>query len=601
MDSVRSRVTRLLPSLRRGKPVVAPRSGWTVAGVDLGETLTKVVVLDAGGEELRLVGWADQPTPPGMFFGGRPVRPVDAAAWVRRLLAQVGARPDTLVMAVPGADVQVKRLPVPHPADRESTLRNLAANAAFRTAGEGGSAWSFDYHVLDPETGTVLAVAGRHEGIQAVQAVARTAGFPPERRRVSVPEVALANAWASVASDPAERVILVEGGHTAVTVVLVDQGKPLAWRRVLFAGRELEERSGGAALSENLPPPLVEEWGGRIVQEVRVVVGSALRGSASGDLPPVVFAGGLARLPGLADALGRRLGVEVRRFDPFAAAWVEGEEGPDGAGLGVAWGLAVQALARPPREAIGGVEAPGGERGGGIDVDLSLPDDPAAAARIEDVRALVGALARDGAVRGAGAFAVLVLAVCLGGDVWLSRRAAEGSTRLEGVRGDSLAAQVEIERMARLHAERQRLGTGAEAILALDRSRDVWPRLMDRLSRVIPPYTWVDSLATAGAPGSTGEVPFVLRGTAGSPGEVALLARALVGGPVIEAGVVRTGTVRIGGLPLVRWEIQGRAGASPRDAASSPAEAGMPNSGIVGYGPENRARSGRPSPGFGVR
>ncbi|HEX7242465.1 MAG TPA: hypothetical protein VF263_19405 [Longimicrobiaceae bacterium] len=317
-----------------------------MAGVDLGERRTKLVVLDVVGGRPGLVGWADQPTPAGLFFGGRPVRPLDAGAWVRRLLGQAGVQPESLVMAVPGGDVQIKRLPVPDPGDREATLRSLAASPAFRTGGDGGSGWSFDYHVLDPESGTVLAVAARQEGIHAVQAVARAAGFSRDRRWISVGEVALVNAWEAVAPDPAGRVILVDGGHTAVTVVLVENGSPLAWRRVLSAGRELEERSGGSGLSADLPPHLVEEWGGRIVQEVRVVVGSVLRGAAVGDLPPVVLGGGLGRIGGVAEALGKGLGAEVARFDPLAGPWAGGSERGDGSRLGVAWGLATQVVAR---------------------------------------------------------------------------------------------------------------------------------------------------------------------------------------------------------------------------------------------------------------
>jgi Tfp pilus assembly PilM family ATPase len=317
-----------------------------VAGVDLGERRTKLVVLDGVGGRPALVGWADQPTPAGLFFGGRPVRPLDAGAWVRRLLGQAGVRPESLVMAVPGGDVQLKRLPVPDPGDRAATLRSLAASPAFRAGGEGGSGWSFDYHVLDPESGTVLAVAARREGIHAVQAVARAAGFPRERRWITVGEVALVNAWEAVAPDPAGRVILVDGGHTAVTVVLVENGSPLAWRRVLSAGRELEERSGGSHRSTDLPPHLAEEWGGRIVQEIRVVVGSVLRGAAGGELPPVMLGGGLARIGGVVDVLGRGLGAAVARFDPLAAPGAGARERGDGSRLGVAWGLATQVVAR---------------------------------------------------------------------------------------------------------------------------------------------------------------------------------------------------------------------------------------------------------------
>lgn len=124
----------------------SPGGPLPVAGLDLGERRTKLVVLDVDGGSPRLVGWTEQPTPAGLFFGGRPVRPLDAAAWIRKLFAQVGASPRTLALAVPAGDVQIKRLLVPEPGNREATLRTLAASDGVEIIGDARTSRTLVVH-----------------------------------------------------------------------------------------------------------------------------------------------------------------------------------------------------------------------------------------------------------------------------------------------------------------------------------------------------------------------------------------------------------------------------------------------------------------------
>lgn len=227
-----------------------------------------------------------------------------------------------------------------------------------------------------------------------------------------------------------------------------------------------------------------------------------------------------------------------------------------------------------------------------IFIDLDLPDEAAGASGVEDLRQMGGALARDTGVRGAAVLLLAVGAACLGGDLWLGRETARRTARLAGARADSVAAQVDIDRASRLEAERLKLGAGAEAILRLEQSRDLWPRLMDRLSRTIPENTWVDSLGMGETDPRGGRFTFTLRGVGGSGSEVARLERALVGGVVTQASLVSTRTVRIGGLALVAFELEGRAAGG---------EGATPGSAAAGYGPEGGAKGAGTAPEGGGR
>jgi Tfp pilus assembly PilM family ATPase len=177
---------------------------------------------------------------------GRAARSGELAAWLRRVLAP--ARPgDQLWMACPWSDAQVKRLSVPDAASREATLRGLAVNPAFRGTGGEAPAWRLDYHVVDQAAGAVMAVAARPDGVRAVALAASAAGA--DLGGVSVAESAVVHAWLCTAQEPDARAVLLEGGHAGVTLVVMDGGEPVGFRRVMFGGRALEER--GARVPEH--------------------------------------------------------------------------------------------------------------------------------------------------------------------------------------------------------------------------------------------------------------------------------------------------------------------------------------------------------------
>lgn len=539
-----------------------------VIGLDAGERRTKVVVVEGTSADPRVIAWSDEPTPAGLIVSGRPARP-ELAAWLRRALVP-GRDGDPVWVAVPWADAQVKRLTVPGPADRDATLRGLAVNPAFRTAHGEAAASRLDYHVIDAASGAVMAVAVRPDAVRALAQSVAEAGA--ELKGAAVTESAMAHAWLATTGEPAGRAVLLEGGHAGVTLVVMDAGQPVGFRRVMFGGRALEERGGVPPAGP--PPPLVEEWSGRIAQEVRMLAGSAFRGTGSG-IPPVVVMGGLGRseelVSGLKAALGSvverwRLAGEVVEGGEAGGGKAEGGETGDGSDVGcavaVAFGLAVQGLA----------QAEG--HGAGPAVQLLRPAD-AVEARGEGAGA--SAIAGDGVVRAALAGCVLAVLACGAGEAWMGRAKDAERRALVEAQVDSARVQGDIGRVARLQAERARLGGAMEAAERLRAESQLWPRLMDRLSRSMPVNAWADSLAMAPREGADGGVRFRATGYAGTAGQVAALERSLRGGPIAEAAVVSMAPVPMNGLTLVRWTLVGRLSGAP----------GMLLSPEAGYGRED--------------
>ncbi|HEU4557578.1 MAG TPA: hypothetical protein VFS20_07000, partial [Longimicrobium sp.] len=284
-----------------------PAPGRSV-GVDVGERRTRVVVVEAGAQGPAVAAWSDDPTPPGIFVSGRPARPAELAQWLRKVLAPARAG-DGVWAACPWTDVQVKRLSVPDPANRDATLRGLAVNPAFRMAADA-AVWRIDYDVIDAGSGAVLAAAAKPAGVRMVAAAVAEAGAVPAG--VGVAETAAAHAWLATAPEPQARALLVEAGFGGATLVVMDGGRVVAVRRVMFGGRALEERGGWDGASR-IPAELAEEWAARIAQEVRMLAGAAFRTGVPG-VPTVVLMGGLASSGELVEALGKVVESAVERW-----------------------------------------------------------------------------------------------------------------------------------------------------------------------------------------------------------------------------------------------------------------------------------------------
>jgi Tfp pilus assembly PilM family ATPase/Tfp pilus assembly protein PilN len=537
----------------------ASAANGIVAGIDLGHERTRVVCLDMARGPGTVVGWTDEPTPSGLFFSGRLQRVVEAGAWLRKALAATGApRPSSVVMAVAPADAQVRRVNVPSVGERTDVLRALRSHTQFR--GTDALEWRFDFQVLDVAEGQVLAVAGTCDGIGLVQALARAASLP--HPVVSASEVGLVNAWRrSAGEEIASRRLLLEGGHSGVTLALVEGGVPLAFRRVLLPGRELQRETGGGDVAR----AVAREWAARISSETRILVGAVVRDG--GATPPVSIAGGLASSLALREALQDARGAPVIPMEVFGSVEVavEAPAPEEAAGLAVAFGLAAGGAVR--------AEPHAGESGP-IHVNL-YADGPVSAARVHDSPRAVGiALYRDPRVRGAAVAAVLLALALLGADAALSRRVRAAEADLERARRDSAAVAADLARVRQLEAERARLGGDAGAILALDRARDAWPRFMDRVASVLPRYVWLGGRQEMkDLDPRTGAFAFVLRGFAGSTEQIAVFERALRGGSVSDAVVTSTARVDLAGIGAIRWEMRGRVALPPDPLDLVPLEA----------------------------
>jgi len=76
------------------------------------------------------------------------------------------------------------------------------------------------------------------------------------------------------------------------------------------------------------------------------------------------------------------------------------------------------------------------------------------------------------------------------------RAAVQDSTRYAAVLGERVKAQAQLDTVTRQLA----------IIRAIDDNRYVWPHVMDEVSRALPPYTWLTTIAQTSAPPSPGVI-----------------------------------------------------------------------------------------------
>lgn len=91
-----------------------------------------------------------------------------------------------------------------------------------------------------------------------------------------------------------------------------------------------------------------------------------------------------------------------------------------------------------------------------------------------------------------------------------SSTAATLATREEKAVADSSRFAAVLRQRRSAEAKRDSVQRQLEVIRAIDSDRFIWPHVMDEVSRALPPYTWLKSLAVAapqGAPQSASPAP----------------------------------------------------------------------------------------------
>ena len=306
----------------------------TTVGLDIGSGLIKLVAIShaSGGPVLTKVAFTS--IGHDAIVEGEIMDPGIVAEAIKSLMASAGIKAKSVVTAVGGRDVIVKKISM----DRmgESEAREVIRWEAEQHVPFDMANVELDFQILDPEAEglqmNVLLVAAKRELVEAKVRVLNDAGL--NAVAVDVDAFALHNAFELSYPDAMHGVVtLVNIGHEVTNINIVEEGVPILTRDMPMGTRRFredlqrergmgsEEASAllqGYDRSEHLDAVL-EQRGEEIAVGVERAAAFLASSSRSGaQVNAVYVCGGGSRAPGLIDVLANRLRLPVEAANPLA-------------------------------------------------------------------------------------------------------------------------------------------------------------------------------------------------------------------------------------------------------------------------------------------
>lgn len=306
----------------------------TTIGLDIGSGLIKIAVIDHGRGEPELSKVVITPLLADAIVEGEVMDPGIVTDAIRSAMEQAGVKSKEVVTAVGGRDVIIKKIQIERV--KEQQARELMRWEAEQHVPFDMESVELDFQILDPDADSmemsVLLVAAKRDLVENKMRLLTDAGLAPSM--VDVDAFALHNAFEVNHPDAMNGVVgLINIGHEVTNINIMDEGVPLLTRDLTIGTRRFREdlqRERGLSTDEadallrgyDRSPHLdavIETRGEEIavgVERAAAFLASSARNGA--QLRAVYLCGGGARVPGLAEALGKRLRLPVDRANPLA-------------------------------------------------------------------------------------------------------------------------------------------------------------------------------------------------------------------------------------------------------------------------------------------
>jgi len=315
----------------------------TSVGLDIGSGFVKMVEVDHSGDQPEVSRVAMRALLPDAIVEGEVMDPGLVAETLKALFEEVGFKGRAVITAVGGHDVIIKKIEMDRM--KEADAREVIRWEAEQHVPFDNKSVELDFQVLNPlDEGLqmeVLLVAAKKELVDNKVALLSDAGLSPSV--IDVDAFALHNAFEHNYPEAMDGIVaLVNVGHEATNVNILEDGVPILTRDIPFGSRRVREdlqreRGLTAEQAEDVVQGReeIDDFSRFVEQSADEVAVGIERASAflmtrqSGEgLGKVYLSGGGARIPGMTDALAARMNVETNRVNPFERTPVR----PDAAG-----------------------------------------------------------------------------------------------------------------------------------------------------------------------------------------------------------------------------------------------------------------------------
>ncbi len=214
----------------------------TTIGLDIGSGLIKVAVVDHSRSEPELVRVGIAPLLADAIVEGEVMDPGIVADAIRTALGSTGAKGKSVVTAVGGRDVIIKKIQIDRV--KEQQARELIRWEAEQHVPFDMESVELDFQILDPDADglemSVLLVAAKRDLIEGKIRLLVDAEVQPTI--VDVDAFALHNAFEVNYPEAMSGVVcLVNIGHEVTNINILDDGVPLLTRDISVGTRRFRE------------------------------------------------------------------------------------------------------------------------------------------------------------------------------------------------------------------------------------------------------------------------------------------------------------------------------------------------------------------------
>jgi type IV pilus assembly protein PilM len=309
-------------------------------GLDITTSSIKLIELAMVGGEYRVESYAAEPTPPNSMNEKTLVDPEAVGEAIRRAVKRSGAKSHEAAIAISGDAAITKVIQMPRGL-RDSELEAQVEMQADQYIPFPMDEVSYDYEVIGPsekdaESIDVLLVASRTDNVAQRRSAVVAAGLTT--RIVDVEAFALENACRLMTHQMPDggidhSVAVVDFGASSTTFSVLRNLKVVYTRDFAFGGQQLTEEimrtyglsmeeSGRAKKEGGLPGNYQAEVLDPFIDDMTQQVSRSLQfylASGSGREQPdkILICGGCANIPGVADVVQSRVGINAERGDPL--------------------------------------------------------------------------------------------------------------------------------------------------------------------------------------------------------------------------------------------------------------------------------------------
>ena len=304
----------------------------TSVGLDIGSGFVKVVEVDHSGDQPEVTRVSMRPLLPDTIVEGEIMDYALVSDTVSGLFQELGMKNADVVTGIGGHDVIIKKIEMDRM--KESDAREVIRWEAEQHVPFDIKSVELDFEILDPNGDgnrmEVLLVAAKRELVDNKVGLLSEAGLNPTI--IDVDAFALHNAFEHNYPEAMEGIVaLVNIGHEVTNVNILENGVPILTRDIPFGSRRVREdlqreRGLTAEQAEDAVQgrepvdgmtSMVESSADEVAVGIERAAAFLMTRQAGEGLGRIYLSGGGARIPGMTEALGQRMGVETMVVNPF--------------------------------------------------------------------------------------------------------------------------------------------------------------------------------------------------------------------------------------------------------------------------------------------